>query len=168
MPYGRDGAVALLDQVPRKVEKNRMLPMCGCTNVPKSGKKIVPRRYRKKCSYICRSMCFRPLRAGYIPNSQAQAGKFDALITERLLRAVSRFIAITAGCIPIHERDARLTSHRWRACRHWGHDVLNAFKIRIEVLVLNDDQMRKHHGYTVLVYGSMMKYSPKHALVIKW
>ena len=95
-----------------------------------SGKKIVPRRYRKKCSYICRSMCFRPLRAGYIPNSQAQAGKFDALITERLLRAVSRFIAITAGCIPIHKRDARLTSPRWRACGHWGHQdqPRNAFK----------------------------------------
>ena len=147
-----------------------MLPMCGCTNVPKSGKKIVPRRYRKKCSYICRSMCFRPLRAGYIPNSQAQAGKFDALITERLLRAVSRFIAITAGCIPIHKRDARLTSPRWRACGHWGHDVLNAFKIR--ALKSSSSMMTKCantslNGYTVLVYGSMMKYSPSHALVIK-
>ena len=112
-----------------------MLPMCGCTNVPKSGKKIVPRRYRKKCSYICRSMCFRPLRAGYIPNSQAQAGKFDALITERLLRAVSRFIAITAGCIPIHKRDARLTSPRWRACGHWRHQdqAQNAYKFLIQL-----------------------------------
>ena len=111
--------------------KSRKNVCCLCVGAQMClGKKIVPRRYRKKCSYICRSMCFRPLRAGYIPNSQAQAGKFDALITERLLRAVSRFIAITAGCIPIHKRDARLTSPRWRACGHWGHQdqPRNAFK----------------------------------------
>ena len=131
---GRDGAVALLDQVPRKVEK---IVCCLCVGAQMClGKKIVPRRYRKKCSYICRSMCFRPLRAGYIPNSQAQAGKFDALITELLLRAVSRFIAITAGCIPIHKRDARLTSPRWRACGHWGHQALNAYKDPIVVTSL--------------------------------
>ena len=115
-------------------------------------RKIVPRRYRKKCSYICRSMCFRPLRAGYIPNSQAQAGKFDALITERLLRAVSRFIAITAGCIPIHKRDARLTSPRWRACGHWGHQ----------------DQARNAYKFLIQLTGLQVIHSPSHPLVTKW
>ena len=112
---GRDGAVALLDQVPRKVEK---IVCCLCVGAQMClGKKIVPRRYRKKCSYICRSMCFRPLRAGYIPNSQAQAGKFDAPV-------------LYPG-----KRDARLTP-RWRACGHWGHQALNAYKDPIVVTSL--------------------------------
>ena len=79
------------------------------------------------------------LRAGYIPDSQAQAGKFNALIAERLLRAVSRFASATPDS------------------PHLGGGRLGIGNITYSM----------HSQCNTPVY-SQNTHSPNHALVIRW
>ena len=102
----------------------------------------------------CPFMCLRPflsiqrsfayiaecdVRAGYIPDSQAQAGKFNALIAERLLRAVSRFASETPDS------------------PHLGGGRTGIGSITYSM----------HSQYNSPVY-SQKTHSPNHALVIMW